>query len=149
MTDAVYDAIKTLLSTPSVVAGLADPITSVVPPIRFENERFAQPRPPAPWIAMALTGVVYGQQSIGASEQADNRWDESGDLWLSVFVPTGSGSSRAWQLGRLLADIFRGRTLLAGSLEFMDAFIGQGTPAEDEGNWFVLPISIEWRHIDA
>ena len=145
--DAVYDAIKDYLSTH--VSGLADSVTGVVPPFRFENENFDKPEPPAPWIAMALTGVLYGQQSLGASLQADNRWDESGHLWLPVFVPAGTGSSRARQLGKLLADIFRGLTLLSGSLEFRDAFIGEGGPANETGNWFELPVVIEWRRVEA
>lgn len=148
-TDAVYDAIKAFLETPANVAVLADPTTSVVPPFRFENEDFQAPDPPAPWIAMALTGVMYGQQSIGASLQADNRWDEQGTLWLPVFVVSGSGGSRARQLAKLLADLFRGRTLLSGSLEFMDSFIGGGGPADEDGNYFELSLAIEWRRIEA
>lgn len=152
--DAVYDAIKTYLETPANVAVLADPTTSVVPTFRFENDDdFQTPTDsagnPIPWIDMALSGVLYGQQSIGASDQADNRWDETGNLWLSVYVKTGTGGSRARQLAKLLADIFRGLTLLSGSLEFMDAFIGRGGPAEEEGNWFELPVIIEYRRMDA
>ncbi|HEX4302834.1 MAG TPA: hypothetical protein VHZ78_08570 [Rhizomicrobium sp.] len=148
--DAVYDAIKAHLQDASVVAILADPDTSVVPPFRFENDLFGVPEPPAPWISMALTGVIYGQVSIGAPTAAQNRWDEEGHLWLPVFVPVGTGSSRARNLCKQLADIFRGLTLLDGSLEFMDAFIGEGTAAaEEEGNWFQLPLAIEWRLIDA
>lgn len=147
--DAVYDAIKTFLSTPGNVAVLADPLTSAVPTFRFENERFVKPNPPLPWISVALTGVLYGQESIGASDQADNRWDETGHLWLPVFVPTGTGVSRARQIAKQLANLFRGLTLLSGTLEFMDAFIGEGEPAEEEGNWFKLPVTIEWRRMDA
>lgn len=151
--DAVYDAIKDYLEVAGNVAVLADPTTSVVPSFRFENEDFTTPvdsnSNPIPWIGMALSGVVYGQQSIGASDQADNRWDEAGNVWLSVFVPKGSGGSRARELAKLLADIFRGLTLLSGSLEFLDAFIGRGGPAEEEGNWFELPVIIEWRRMEA
>lgn len=147
--DGVYDAIKTYLETGATVAILADSETGVVPPFKFENESFDQPDPPAPWIAMALTGVLYGQESIGASRQADNRWDEAGRVWLPVFVPVGSGASRARQLAKLLANLFRGLTLMNGDLEFMDAFIGEGEPAPEEGNWFKIPLVIEWRRVEA
>jgi hypothetical protein len=147
--DAVYDAIKTYLSDSSVVSVLADPLTAAVPPIRFENEDFTKPSPPAPWISMALTGGYYAQQSIGASEQADNRWDESGHLWLAIFVPINSGASRARQIAKLLADLFRGQTLLSDSLEFLDTFIGGSGPAPDEGNWFELDLVIDWRRVEA
>ena len=147
--DAVYDAIKDHLSTAANVAALADATTGLVPLFRFENEAFEKPEPPAPWIAVALTGVLYGQQSIGASTQADNRWDETGHLWLPVFVPVGTGASRARQLAKLLANIFRGLLLLDDTLEFMDAFIGEGQPAPEEGNWFQLDVAIEWRRVEA
>lgn len=148
--DAVYDTVKTYLQTAANVAVLADAVTGVVPPFRFENENFDKPNPPAPWVSMAMTGVLYGQESLGASRQSDNRWDESGHLWLPVFVEAGTGSSRARQIAKLLADIFRGlNTLLSGSLEFRDAFIGEGGPAAEEGNWYELPVVIEWRRVDA
>lgn len=147
--DAVYDAIKTYLQTAANVTVLADPTTGIVPPFRFENERFDKPDPPAPWVAVALTGVLYGQQSIGASRQADNRWDETGHLWMPVFVEVGSGSSRPRQIAKMLADIFRGLTLVNNTLEFMDAFIGEGSPAPEEGNWYELPVVIEWRRVEA
>jgi Bacteriophage related domain of unknown function len=143
--DAVYDAIRAYLEMPATVAGLADPITSVVPPFRFENEAFDKPDPPAAWIAMALTGVLYGQKTI----QVNGRWDEAGHLWLSVFAPVGTGSSRPRQLAKMLADIFRDQTLLGGNLEFLDVFIGEGSPAPEEGNYYQLPVVIEWRHLNA
>lgn len=147
--DAVYDAIQSYLLTAANVAVLADPVTAVVPPFRFENESFEKPNPPAPWIGVALTGVLYGQQSIGAPTQAANRWDETGHVWLPVFVPVGTGGSRARQLAKQLADMFRGLTMLSGSLEFMDAFIGEGSPSEEEGNWFCLEVVIEYRRLEA
>lgn len=147
--DAVYDAIKAHLTTAANVAVLADPTTGIVPPFRFGNESFQKPDPPAPWIAMTLTGVLYGQQSIGAGVQADNRWDEDGHLWLPVFVEVGTGESRSRQLAKMLANIFRGLTLLNGHLEFMDAFVGEGESALEEGNWYKLEVVVEWRRMDA
>jgi hypothetical protein len=49
----------------------------------------------------------------------------------------------------MLADIFRGLTLLGGSLEFMDSFIGEGAPAPEEGNFYQIALVIEWRRIEA
>lgn len=152
--DAVYDAIKAFLETPANVASLADPITSVVPTFRFENSAgFITPTDasgaPTPWIAVGMSGVVYGQQSMGAARQADNRWDEDGTLWLPVYVASGTGSSRARQLAKLIADLFRGLTMLSGSLEFGDAFIGAGAASEEDGNWYEIPLGIEWRRVEA
>lgn len=152
--DAVYDAIKTHLSTPANVAGLADATTLVVPSFRFENDgEFIPPKDstgtPIPWISMALARVLYGQTSIGENQQANNNWEETGQLVLSVFVPVGSGGSRARQLAKLLADIFRGLRLLSDKMEFLDAGIGGSGPAPEEGNWYQLDVVIDWRHVEA
>ena len=136
--DAVYGAIKDFLVA-----------SWTLTPIRFENENFVPPDPPVPWISVFLSGVVYGQQSIGANTQAANRWDEEGILWLFVLVPVGEGAINARSYAKQLADLFRGTTLLSGSLEFRDSFIGQGELAVEIGNWFKLPVDVEWRRIDA
>jgi hypothetical protein len=147
-TDAVYDAIMAHLKDSDVIAVLSQPVSGV-PPIRFENDdQFAVPDA-KPWISMALSGVVYGQASIGASAQADNLWDEKGELWLVVIVPKGSGGSQARSIAKKLADIFRGLQLLDDDLEFLDAFIGQGGPAQEEGSWYELPLVIDWRYAEA
>jgi hypothetical protein len=145
--DTVYDAIKAYLAAST--ASLADPVGGSVPTIRYENEKFDKPEPPSPFVAMAVSSTVYGQQSIGASIQADNRWDEKGTLWLFVMVPTGYGASRARGLAKQCCDLFRGKTLLGGNLEFMDAFIGRGAEAQEAGNWFELPVGIDWLHVEA
>lgn len=123
-------------------------------PIAFENkDQFEDgtpiPPPGDPWIEVEMTGTVYGQQSIGAGVQAQNRWDEEGILFINVFVRGGTGSATARTYAKSLADLFRGTTLLSGSLEFMDAYIGKGQPGEREGNWYLVPVDIDWRRIDA
>lgn len=148
--DVVYDTIVAYVGTYPVKNALKATNNNTAVPMRFENTTdFQKPEPPAPWIAMAMTGVLYGQESLGASVQAENRWDEGGHLWFLVFVPRGIGASLARKIAKTMANQFRGLDLLAGSLEFMDAFIGEGEPAPEEGNYYKLPVSIEWRHIDA
>lgn len=141
---AVYDAIRARL--------IASWSTT---PIAFENEdtdtagNVIPPNTQIPWIDVEMTGTLYGQESIGASLQADNRWDEEGILFLHVLVPSGEGAHDARTYAKSLADIFRGLTLLSGSLEFRDAFIGRGVPGRRDGNWFSITVSIEWRRMDA
>lgn len=122
--------------------------------IAFENKSEFEDGTPIPppdgyWLEVEMTGTVYGQQSIGAGVQAQNRWDEEGILFLNVYAPSGVGSQAARTYAKSLADLFRGTTLLSGSLEFMDAYIGKGQPGEREGNWYLVPIDIDWRRIDA
>lgn len=125
-------------------------------PLLFENNSAAEdgtvlPTPtPAAFVAVSFTGKSYGQQSIGESVQADNRWDEDGLLFLDVLVPVDTGSRDARTYAKSLADIFRGLTLLGGNLEFLDASIGGGSKSDKyDGNYFVIPVDIEWRRVEA
>lgn len=151
-TDAVYPAIKTYIL--AQLAGLADADNYVGPTVRWENEAFTRPTPlpnekPRLWFAVAISGVVYGQQSLGATNQADNRWDEEGTLWLSVFAPADSGAAAPRLLAKRLADLFRGVRLLADSLEFRDAYFTQGGPGDEDGAWYQIPVAIDWRRMNA
>jgi len=147
----VFDAIKTYLTEQWLTS-----------PLQFENEpeidktdpatRPGTPESPvqnAPWVMVEMTGTLYGQQSIGAATQATNRWDEEGQLWLHVFVPTGTGGHTARLHAKSLADLFRGTTLSGGSLEFMDAQIGMGEPGGADGAWFSVSVVLDWRYIEA
>lgn len=137
--DAVYEAVKDYLTAQWSAT-----------PIKWENDTFQKPQPPAPWIAVEMTGTLYAQQSIGAGdEQTENRWDEDGILWLLIYVPTGSGSVTARRYAKQLADLFRGTLLLNDDLEFMDASIGAGEPGDDDGAYYMIQVSIDWRRMEA
>lgn len=136
--DVVYEAVRAFLTAGWTAA-----------PIAWENEHFDKPNPPAPWLAVELSGTVYAQQSIGAGPQEENRWDEDGVLWLHVFVPAGTGSSTARGYAKALADIFRGALLIDETLEFMDASIGMGEAGDNNGNWWRVSVSIDWRRMEA
>lgn len=140
--DEVYDAIKAHL-----IANWS------ATPIAWPNEPFDRPLDaasnPLPFVAVQITGDLYDQESIGESEQAANRWDEEGRIWLHVFAPTNSGHSTVRGAAKALADVFRGRTLLSGKLEFREAFIGEGEPGDDAGIYWRVSASVNWRHWDA
>ena len=140
----VYDAVKSHLQT-----------NWTATPLAFENEdkdasgNAVPPNPAVTFVAIEMTGTMYGQQSIGAETQAANRWDEEGVLWLHVVTPKGQGASEARHHAKNLADLFRGTTLLSGDLEFLDAAIGMGEPADADGNWWRISVSVEWRRMEA
>lgn len=136
--DEVFDAIRVTLET-----------NWTVTPIAWPNEDFEKPNPPTPWVDVEFTRNIYAQESIGAAEQSENRWDEDGQLWLHLLVPVGTGSSAAGGAAKALAKIFRGRHLLADSLDFLDASIGMGEPGDENGNYWRISTSIEWRRMDA
>ncbi len=135
--DIVSDAIRAYLTS-----------NWVETPIQYENESF---EPPAlmNWVALEMTGTLYGQMSLGADVQSENRWDEEGVLWLHVFVKTGSGSSTLRRQCKALADLFRGARLLNDAIEFLDAQIGMGDQGDDDGTTYRISVSIDWRREDA
>jgi hypothetical protein len=125
-------------------------------PLLFENQNAAMdgsalpPQTPGPFVALNFSGRNYGQVSIGASVQADNRWDETGVVMLDVLVPAGTGSRAARTYAKQLADLFRGLTLLGDTLEFLDASLGSGAASDRfNGNYYVIPVDIEFRRIEA
>jgi hypothetical protein len=108
------------------------------------------PSPPVPFVEVSFTGRTYGQESIGAPTQATNRWDEDGLVFFDVLVEINTGSRTARTYAKSLCDLFRGLTLLNGNLEFLDASIGEGNRSDKyAGNYFVIPVDIEWRRVQA
>lgn len=139
---AVFDAIKTFLGTGTGGSG-----AWTTTPIRWENEPYSPTG--VAFVDVEMTGTAYGQQSIGASLQEDNRWDEEGVLWLHVLVPVNTGGSTVRTYAKTLADLFRGLTLLSDSLEFRDAFIGKGQPGHESGMYYRVSVYINWRRMEA
>lgn len=138
---AVFSAIRTYLD------GTGGNGAWQTTPIRWENE----PLYPLPdtFVDVEMTGTSYGQQSIGASHQEDNRWDEEGVLWLHVLVKLNTGGATVRTYAKSLADLFRGRTLLNNSLEFRDSFIGKGQPGHEDGVYYRVSVYINWRRMEA
>lgn len=110
-------------------------------PLAWDNEVFDTPDDSG-FVMAQVTGDIWDQQSIGAGDRLQNRWDEEGELLLSVIVPAGTGSVLARTYAESLANIFRGLQL--GDIEFRDISIGLGVIAEDRGPWWLLPIRINW-----
>lgn len=138
---AVFDAIRTYLD------GTGGNGAWTTTPIRWENEPYTPTG--VEFIDVEMTGTAYAQQSIGASTQAANRWDEEGVLWLHVLVPINTGGSLARTHAKSLADLFRGLTLLSNSLEFREAFIGRGQTGFEDGAYYRLSVYINWRRMEA
>jgi hypothetical protein len=139
--DPVFDAIKAHLDT-------SWPHTYIQYPLDEYEPQGAES-----FVKVELHGTFYGQTSIGAGEQKDNRWDNAGMLWLYLVVPRGTDApsfTQASGAAKALANLFRGERLLANqNLEFGDAKIDSDAWNNDGGGSSVLPVSIEWRHWDA
>lgn len=133
---AVHDAIRTYLQSNWTTTS-----------IRFENTAL-DPLPES-FVDVEMTGTAYGQQSIGASLQEDNRWDEEGVLLLHVLVKINTGGSTVRTYAMSLANLFRGLLLLNDSLEFRDAFIGKGQPGHEDGMYYRVSVYVNWRRMEA
>lgn len=131
----VFDSVRSFLET-----------NWTTTPLRFENEPFELDG--TPFVDVEMTGTAYGQQSIGASRQQDNRWDEEGVLWLHVLVPINTGGSLVRTYAKQLADLFAGQTLINGGLEFRDAFIGRGQTGFEDGGYYRVSVYQKYRWMD-
>ncbi len=128
--DEVYEAIKAHVTA-----------NWTATPIRWPNEDFEEPE--GAWLAFEMNGSLYGQQTIGMSQQGDNRWDREGSVWFHVMTRRGEGETGARGAALYLANLFRGRLLMPDeSLEFFDA---HDDPGETQGNWYRVTVTIEWR----
>lgn len=141
--DEVYDVIKAYL-------GVQWGVTLIQWPNDDTFERPMIGGVPQPFIAFEITGDLYEQVSIGGgAQQAQNRWDETGRIWLHVFVKAGTGHTKARGAAKALANLFRGARMLNDRLEFMDASIGEGEPGDDNGVYWRVSVSIEWGLTEA
>lgn len=96
-----------------------------------------------PWVHADITGTSYEQQSIGAGSVTDNRWVEEGVLFMNVMVHSGQGTDLARSYADTLVNLFRGQDF--SQMEFLRFSVGLGEVATENGNWWALPISIEWE----
>jgi hypothetical protein len=138
MTPAVYDAIRNYLEANYASTTLF-----------FENEvTEAALDGQAPWVLIEFATSNYRQITIGAGSQSENRWDEDGTFFAHVMVPAGTGTRDAFAYSAIIADLFRGTTLMGDLLEFDDVTDGFGDSSED-GMWYRVSVSIDWRLINA
>lgn len=142
--DRVYDAVRNYLIDVWSATHLV-----------FDNEDADQggnARPQegtAPWVLVEMTSNFDERASIGASGETaaddDNLFREEGQLLFSVMVPSGTGSRVARQLAKAIVNLFRRLELADGTIEFLTASIGVGQRQEEEGQWFIMPVSVDYR----
>jgi len=114
-------------------------------PLVFENERHTPAQPPAPWVYVDMASNLWDQSSMGSGDPAKERWEETGTIWLNVMVPAGTGSLTARTHARQLVRLFRGLTLLGGTLIFRRASIGDGQGVViEKGKYWQITATIEF-----
>ncbi|UPY35499.1 phage tail terminator-like protein [Sediminicoccus sp. KRV36] len=136
------------MSTLDAFTKIRDHLTTMwtTTPLSWDNEAFTTPADASgndlPFVHVQIIGDLFDQASIGAGNRLANRWEEEGDLLLTVIVPEGIGSVLARTYASALAEIYRGLQL--ADIEFRDISIGLGVAAEDRGAWWALPVRINW-----
>ena len=130
---AAFDVVKARLD-----AEWSD--TSVV----YENENFELPDTPEIFVRVEVYGDFFNQISIGGGDEADdNLWREAGQLLMHVMAPSGTGSRAARVIAKQLVDLFRGYE--SAGVEFLNASIGASDPGEQDGEYFRMTASVNWR----
>ncbi|MFU0504011.1 hypothetical protein [Pseudaminobacter sp. NGMCC 1.201702] len=110
----------------------------------FENEDYQLPDVPAHFVYVEVFGDLLEQDTFGAPQ--NNEWLETGQVYLHVMTPNGTGSGEARTLARDLSYLFREQPL--GSMHFREMSIGMGEPAKTFGNYFAMTLSITFDRRD-
>lgn len=115
-------------------------------PLRFENETPMTTAAPEPFVLVELGSDTLEQLSTGSGIRSDNFWRESGSLWLSVLVRSGTGSLLARQYARQLAQLFmQNDGLIADALTFSNISVGLGSPGQEDGNYWAITVLVSWQ----
>lgn len=99
------------------------------------------PEPGVAWVAIEMTSTV-----LEPIELAGGVWEETGILWVHLFVPWGTGSEYARQLSKDFANVFR--SLAPAPTTYLRASFGDGGRDDVDGNWWRMTTSIEWQYQD-
>lgn len=117
--------------------------------VRWENETFDEPAPtdhpaaPAAWLMVEFSGRSYDQMSIGAGGGAAERWAEEGSVLVHSIVQVNAGAQVARENAQAIAEALRGLEL-PGGIRFRDMALGDGAPADEDGNWWGLTLRADW-----
>jgi hypothetical protein len=117
------------------VAEMAQPVA-----VAWPNERFKEPSPPAPFLA--VEGMGDGAEPY---EIQDGVWVEEGAVMVHITVPTGGGVSAGLALRKEVASWFRG---LPARPVVYERFVMDPGGADEDGNWYRLGLRVLYRYQD-
>jgi hypothetical protein len=110
--------------------------------IAYPNVPFQNPEPPGTFIVLEHTGNVLEPIELGPTAV----WQEEGQGYVHILVPTGTGTDDARVLAKNVANVFRG--LPAADIQYLGASIGSGQAADPDGMWWRITVTIDWRYQD-
>lgn len=110
-------------------------------PVRWPAEPWSLPNPPALWVAVDMAADVAGPIELGAAG-----WQERGYVYATIMVPNGHGTAGARTLAKRIVDLLRLRT--PSAIVYDGASIGTADPDTDDGAWWRLQVTIDYRYQD-
>lgn len=137
----VFDGVQALLTanwtaTPVVYENDTQPPKAAETPLGLK-----------PWVLVEIEGSSYFQMTEGAGTKAANLWREEGLIYLHVHVPANTGSRQARQHADALAELFRTTEGIGTQIQYHDMSIGAGMVGQDNGKWWAMTVTVQWRRI--
>lgn len=112
-------------------------------PIQQSNMNFVQPEPPSMFLSVEMAGQSLAPIELGETHSV---WEEKGQLYVHVVVPSGFGSRDARDMAKQIANIYRG--LGPRNVVWRRATIGIGGTSDDNGSWWGLTIAVDYSYQD-
>lgn len=75
-------------------------------------------------------------------------WQELGQIWVHVMVPTSTGTRPALVVRKAIATTFRAAQSLPTGLVYLGMAFAPPESATDIGNWARLSLAIDYRYQD-
>ena len=94
-----------------------------------------------PWARVAVRHVT-GQQATLTDRTGLTRYDREGTIAVQIFVPTGEGLTRSYQLSKIVADAYEGQAT-PSNVWFRDVRINEIGP---DGSWFQTNVLIDFMY---
>ena len=110
-------------------------------PIAHPNEPFALPDPPAAYVFFEVVGTDGDAVAFGSP--GANRWQNTGQIWAHVFVPSYSGDELATTHAAAIGAIFRGVTF--SDVTCFAPVIDGGAKADQDGNWYRVSVRVDFK----
>lgn len=110
-------------------------------PIKWPNEYFQQPEPPALYIAVEISSGHDRPLEIGGSNVT---WEAMGQVWCHVMTPTDAGYDEVFALQDNLSYLFRD-TGATQSIVFDQIRDDPGDYGGQNGNYWRSSVTVDWR----
>ena len=130
------------MSLPEIRVALETRLNALVPAIdtAWEDVTYS-PKSGVPYQQITLLPSEPGSPTIGSSELVR----ELGLLQVSLYYPIGEGMKRISERAELLRSWFpKGLTLSSGGVNVTISKRASVAPANRDGEWKVLPVSIPY-----